>query len=213
MMRACHPSALCAALAGLLLAGCAQTPYLCQDRVKHFQAPDLDARAIRRVVVVPFDHAGHDQQAVHTVTQAFAQKLQELARFEVIYQPDATAAVDEEAKLWEKGQINLAVLSKAAAAFQADAFVFGTITRYQPFDPPVLGLKVCMATASDGEVVWQADGVFDAKTAEVADAVKHYFKKRYKRDRHFYGWEMMLVSMPRYSEFVCEVVVASLGPP
>ena len=77
-MRARHVSALCAGLAAVLVAGCAQQSYLCQDRVKHFQAPDFDSRAIRRVVVVPFDYAGHDQEAVRIVTRAFAQKLQEI---------------------------------------------------------------------------------------------------------------------------------------
>ena len=198
------------AIVALLLAGgCAQTP-ISTDLVSSFRSPNFDALAIRRVVVVPFDCYVGDLKAVSTVTGAFAQKLQELGRFEVIYQPDMLKDIDEEAKLWQRGQINLAVLAKASEEYQADAFVFGTITRYHPYDPPVLGLKVGFAAAGNGQFIWQADGVFDAKTARVADAVKDYYKKRYERENYFYGWRVMLVTMERYAEFVCDAIVDSL---
>ena len=201
---------LTALVAALLVAGCVTQSEVPADIVNYYSSPELDISPLRRVVVVPFDYHTGDQKAVQTVSKAFVQKLQEQGRFEVVYQPEVLKDLDEEVKLWERGRVNLAVLAKVSEKYSADAFIFGTITQYRPYDPPVLGLKVYLATASKGEIAWQADAVFDSKKTEVADAVKRYYKRRYGEDSDFYGWKIMLLSIDRFAEFACDAMVAKM---
>lgn len=206
-----RPTAVLAPLAAaLLMAGCATEPDVPASIVNYYSSPELDISPVRRVMVVPFDYHVGDQKAVQAVSKAFVQKLQEQGRFEVVYQPEVLKDLDEEVKLWERGQVNLAVLAKASEKYNADAFIFGIITQYRPYDPPVLGLKVYLATSSKGEIAWQADAVFDSKKAEVADAVKRYYKRHYGEDNDVYGWKIMLLSVDRYAEFACDAIVGKL---
>jgi len=70
-----------------------------------------------------------------------------------------------------------------------------------------------MASATQGEFLWQADAVFDARQSDVATAAERYYKRHYERGNYFYGWEIMLLSIDRYAEFVCDALVATLQPP
>ena len=193
-----------------LLAGCVAPPLAEIGAVRHFKAPDFQAREIRRVVVVPFHHVARDQKAIETVTAAFAQKLQELGKFEVVYEPAVSTHVDEETALWIKGQVNMAVLASVRAKYQADAFCFGSITQYRAYEPPVLGLKVGFVAAGAGDVIWQADAVFDGKQKQVADAARSYYKRRYESGKYFMDSDVMLRSMKHFAEFASHEMLATL---
>ena len=193
-----------------IAAGCRAPSLVDTGMVRHSKAPDFHAAGIRRVVVAPFHHPEGNEKASDTATEAFVQKLQEAGRFEVVYERNVSAELAEEVKLWVRGQVNVATLASASTHYQADAFCFGAITQYRAYNPPVLGLKTCLVATGTGEVVWQADGVFDAKLEVVADAARGYYKRRYQGDNYFMDADVMLKSMKHFAEFVSDEMVATL---
>jgi hypothetical protein len=124
------------------------------------------------------------------------------------------AAGDErlaaESILWQSGRVDVESLIVAQKAYLADAFLFGTVTQYKPYDPPVLGLKLRMLSARTGDVIWAAEALFNAHEQDVRALAERYFQNSGMKDC-LYGPELVLVSPKLYTDFVAAQVVRPLG--
>ena len=70
---------------------------------------------------------------------------------------------------------------EAKKRYNVDAIICGTITQYQPYEPPVLGIKTGMFSTKTGNIMWSSDAIFDSSEAEVIKLLKNYYKEHYQR--------------------------------
>lgn len=121
----------------------------------------------------------------------------------------------------------------------ADAIVIGSVTAYDPYEPPALGLTLALFLRSSelpesGSLLYdprllqmqateltaqiEADttrpssvggGLYDARAHDVVARLQAYARGRIEPDSP-YGWRIYLVSMGLYSEFVAHSAVQDL---
>ena len=126
-----------------------------------------------------------------------------------------------------------------AGALGADAIIVGSVTAYDPYDPPSMGLtlalylrsqriqepesrvfdpRVFQMRATDADAQLAADttrpssvggGLYDARSHDVIARVQSYARGRVEPESP-HGWRIYLASMGLYSEFVAHSAVEDL---
>jgi len=190
----------------VLAAGC-NTP---RQYVFTHVSDALPADMPLRIVIVPFDGVNCEEATRAIVTQSIASEMQVVMRSEIIIASPEDDRLAGEAALQRRGRVDLEALIQARKRYNADAFVFGAITQYKAYDPPVLGLYLRMLSADTGEAIWAAEGVFDAHDQAVRKMVVEYFKQSGLQDR-LAGPELMFMSPRLYSRFVATRILRPLG--
>ena len=203
-MRICRFAFVFAVMA--LAAGC-NTP---RQYVFTHVSSTLPSELPSRIVIVTFDGANCEEDAKALVTESIAHEMQVIMRSEIIIASPEDDRLAGEAALQRRGRIDLEALIEARKRYNADAFVFGAITQYKAYDPPVLGLYLRMLSADTGEAIWAAEAVFDAHDQTVRKMVEEYFKQSGLQDR-LAGPELMFMSPRHYSRFVATRILKPLG--
>jgi len=196
---------LCAMAAGST--GCV-TPEA--QRVATYVHADLINFPVRRIVVVPFDGRECPAEARQVVTEALSLELQSALLCDVIPAPLTDERLVAEAGLWKRGRVDPEALIDARKTYGADAFLFGTLSQYKPYDPPIVGLKVRMLSARTGEVLWASEAIFDARRAEVRRAAMETMRNEGPKD-WLSGDDMVFMSPRYFSRYVAREVVAPLS--
>jgi len=189
-----------------LLAGCAVPR---KEHVATYISPTWEEGVPARIVVVPFDAPGCSRGARDLVTSALAMELQAALHADVITASSQDERLTAESALWRRGRVNIDALVAARKEYLADAFVFGTVTHYKEYDPPILGLKVSMISARAGQVLWAAEGLFDAQARSTRSQAEDYFRNSGLR-RSLYGPDLMFMSPRLFARFVASEVVRPL---
>ncbi len=195
-------------LAGLLPAlavGCI-TP---RQRVATYTSPELVTEMPDRLVIVPFDGSACTPDGRDIATKSVALELQGIPGCGVITAPPNDERLAAESAVWRRGRVDIAALIAARKRYRADAFLFGTVTQYKAYDPPILGLKLRMLSAQTGDVLWAADALFDAHDQQVRRQARSYFN-RSGLSRTLYGSDLIFMSPRLFSRFVASEVVRRL---
>jgi hypothetical protein len=74
----------------------------------------------------------------------------------------------------------------------------------------VLGLQVTLVSASTGDVLWSANGLFDASDAGVEQDVHNWHDTALARSGSLEGWRLVLVSPSRFSNYACSRIADTL---
>lgn len=169
----------------------------------------LDTDIPRRVIVVPFDGRECSRAARMIATDAMSLELQGALLCDVIPAPVDDERLMAEIGLWKSGRVDPDSLIAAQKTYGADAFVFGTLTQYKPYDPPIMGIKVRMLSARTGDVLWACEAVFDAHAPDVRKAAKRAMKRA--GPKRWLGTDDIVFMSPRYfSRFVASEIVRPL---
>jgi len=192
--------------AGIVLAAGCNTP---RQYVFTHVSQTLPADLPSRIVIVPFDGLNCEEDARALVTQSIANEMQVIMRSEIIIASPDDDRLAGEAALQRRGRVDLEALIEARKRYNADAFVFGAITQYKAYDPPVLGLYLRMLSANTGEAIWAAEAVFDAHDQAVRQMVKESFKQSGLQDR-LAGSELVFMSPRLFSRFVAKRILEPL---
>lgn len=112
--------------------------------------------------------------------------------------------------MWRRGRVDLDALIETQRRYNADAFLFGAITRYKQYDPPIIGLKLGLLSASSGEALWAAEAVFDAHNPYTRANAQEYF--RYSGMKNvLYGEDLVLMSPRLFARFAAVELVKPLA--
>jgi hypothetical protein len=205
-MRQLIDLAVLGTLAALLgFAGCSAP----QARVHTYSTRSVIVDPPARVVVVPFAVGGPHREAGPIVTQAVALAMQGALSNDVFTASLKDERIAAESALWQRGRIDMSTLVAAQKDYLADAFLFGAVTEYRPYDPPLIGLKLRMISARTGGVLWAAEAAFDARDSEIRDLGVAYFKDSGLRDK-LYGPDLLFVSPKQYATFVAQEMLQPL---
>jgi hypothetical protein len=163
-----------------------------------------------RIVVVPFASPASAPEAGSMATAALAMAIQEMLCCDTVLPAADDERLAAESILWQSGRVDVESLIVAQKAYLADAFLFGTVTQYKPYDAPVLGLKLRMLSARTGDVIWAAEALYNAHERDVRLLAERYFENSGLKDR-LYGADLVLMSPKLFAEFVAAQVVRPLG--
>jgi len=207
-----HKLAAISLLLGALFTGCAapSPSRVTIQRVATYISPAMAENPPGRIVVVPFASPVCEPEAGRMATASLAMAIQGTLCCDTVLPAEGDERLAAESALWQRGRVDVESLIVAQKAYLADAFLFGTVTQYKPYDPPVLGLKLRMLSARTGDVIWAADALFNAHENDVRVLAEYYFRNSGLKDR-LYGPELQLMSPKLFSDFVAAQVVRPLG--
>ena len=180
------------------------------DTINYHKSEEYLNTRLHRVLLLPFTIESQRDKVVDEVTDAFYIELQKSGKFEIIVPQGFQDILSQQNDIWNRGLIRAETIEEAKKRYKVDAILFGTITQYQPYEPPVLGIKIGMFSAVSGNIMWSSDAIFDSSDASVIKLVKTYYKEHYKRNQSLYDWKIILLSMKRYAQFVAYHMVDTL---
>ena len=178
--------------------------------ISFYKSDEFSKTNVQRVLMVPFTFKTQRGKIVEEVTEAFFLELQKSAKFDIVVSYEFQDVLLQQKDLWIKGLIRAETIIEAKKKFNVDAIIFGTITHYKPYEPPILGVKIGMFSAVSGNVIWSSDTVFDSSEASVIQLVKNYYKENIQKKQSLYDWNIVLLSMKRYSQFAAYHIIATL---
>jgi hypothetical protein len=168
-----------------------------------FRAPTVDGHRVRRVVCLPFrGEAVHPEQA-DTIYAAFCDALHSRRAFEIVTTRRDVLTEDEVERWSAAGEMSRETILAIAKRHQADGLLYGTITRYRPYEPMALGLRVSLVSAGAGDLVWEADGLFDTQDARVTQDLHNWYANRVSDRDRLDDWRSVLLSPARFTTYVC----------
>ncbi len=205
------PIVILLSFAAISNVGC--IPHLVQREFKSisfYKSDEYNNTGVHRVLLVPFTFETNREKVINEVTEAFSIELQKSAKFDIVLPHGFPEKLLLQNDLWNKGLVRAETVIEAKKRFKVDAIIFGTITHYKPYEPPILGMKVGMFSTATGNVIWTADTILDSSEATVVSLVKTYYRTNYQRKQSLYGWKIILLSMKRYAQFVAHQVITTL---
>ena len=180
------------------------------DSISYHKSEEYNNTSVQRVLLLPLTIESRRDKVVDDVTDAFFIELQRSAKFDIVKAREFQDVLSQQKDVWTRGMIRAETVVEAKKRYKVDAIIFGTITQYQPYEPPVLGIKIGMFSARTGNIMWRADAIFDSSQASVIKLLKSYHKKQYQRKQSLYDWNLILLSMKRYAQFVAYHMIATL---
>jgi hypothetical protein len=157
-------------LTGCLLSGCAwfDTPAAKSDApCTRYCAKSFQWKSINRVVILPLGNESPHPHAAEEIRVALAAEFQILGKFEVIMAPeDAAAPIARTLRV--HGQFLEAEVLRLAREYQADGVLIGSVSQYNPYTPPYVGLTLQLIVPAESVVVAEVDGFWDARKKEIA---------------------------------------------
>jgi len=189
----------------LLLAGCATN--VARHNVTVYHSDNPAESRLRRVVIVPLGADLCTPEESAKIAESLSLELQKAKGYDIVLAKPADRRLAVEGALWRRGRVDANALIEARERYRADAFLFGTITHYKAYDPPLLGIKIRLLSATSGDVLWSADGLFDAADNSVRADAMRYFRRSGMKDS-LYGPELILMSPRLFSKYVVHEMVS-----
>lgn len=178
--------------------------------LSHYKSDEYNNSRVQRVLLLPFTIETNRDKVVDEVTDAFFVELQKMSKFDTVVPREFQDILAQQKDVWNRGLIRVETIVEAKKRYKVDAILFGTITQYHPYEPPVLGVKIGMFSAKTGNMMWSADGIFDSSEAAVIRLLKAYYKEHYQRNQSLYKWKIILLSMNKYAQFVAHHMLETL---
>jgi hypothetical protein len=180
------------------------------DSISYHKSEEYNNADLQRVLLLPFTIESKRDKVTDEVTEAFSIELQRSAKFDIVEAQEFQDILSQQKDIWNRGLIRAETIVEAKKRYKVDAIIFGTITQYKPYEPPILGIKIGIFSTQSGNIMWSADAIFDSSQASVIKLLKSYHKKQYQRNQSLYDWNLILLSMKRYSQFVAYHIIATL---
>lgn len=200
----------------LAAAGCAPPPPLAPPRpvvlpeIRAYHASELAQAGRLRALVLPFLHA--DRVASASVTAAFSLALAKAQHFEVLPPDGPEATLARQLRVWDGHCLDVHALTVLRRRLRVDALVCGTILRYRPYNPPVLGLRVQLVATRSGAVLWGAEGTLDAGDDGTQYLMRQHHDLWLEEPPRSLGWRVLLHSPRQFNQFAAHQLVASIEP-
>jgi hypothetical protein len=204
----------------LLLGGCSTAPLtdpiIGPDFVPnnvYRQSPKLPP-TIRRAVVLPLGFDSSDTLAIagREVTEPILHsELSKQARFELVFvSPD-------QLRLWtgrDRWDFQEALprefLSILREKTGAEAIFFPYLTQYSPYPPIRIGWRFKLTTATDGDVLWSADEVFDAGFGPVSNSARRYARAHLNKIPVLEDSRAILLSPSAFAQYTLSALLDTI---
>ena len=210
-----------ALLAAWLAAGCAGRPiepaHVADIRYRpsnvYLKSKILD-RSIKRVAILPITTVSVTetfQAGAQMLEQYLGPELEKTKRFDlvIVHPEELRQWTGQEA--WRADEtLPQDFFNRLRAGCGCDAVFFAQLTRYHPYQPVAVGWKLCLVQAAGGQILWQADEVFDAGDAVVANAARHYSGQHVHIEGPLDDPAAILGSPSRFGQYSLSALLATL---
>lgn len=197
------------------LAGCAQfaggrsDPPPPQDLTESWRTQPIDGSPVQRVVVMPFHDATRRMRGAETIRTQFMASMAAGRQVEVVPLDETLLDPAELDSVFRSGLVSRETLLKVAKHHRADGVINGVVTRWRPYPPFAIGLRVNMVSASTGDTLWEALGEFDSEDRRVAADVENWHSRTLSASDSLEGWERILSSPRQFAAYATSRMVAS----
>ena len=172
-----------------------------------YRAPTVDGFRVRRVLVLPFrDDTAHPEHA-NGLQRAFVDALNRRQVFEVVEVDHRALGQDHQREFVLTGEIVKQALMELARAYKADGVLYGSVTRYRAYEPMAVGLRISLVSAGAGDLIWEANGLFDSSDVRVVRDVHHWYDTEVDQSDHLERWRGVLMSPARFGAYACSRIV------
>lgn len=198
-----------------IASGCAKPcpPPAPQMPVCHqFQAPGFNWASIRRILLVPLENESTYPQATFEFQESLAARMQCSGRFEVVLASHETQCACRDT-VRANGRFDEHDLLEIADDYNADAILFATITQYQPYTPPRVGLSLRLISPGNAAVIASVDGLWDSRDRSVAQQASSYASQTLNEGPTLAGGSITLESPAVFRRFACHYAVEALVNP
>lgn len=177
-----------------------------------FHAPGFDWSTVRRILLVPLSNDSTYPHSTFEFQETLAARLQCSGRFEVVIAPrEAQLACRDAVRIY--GSFDEAELLEIAEDYHADAICFGTITQYQPYAPPRVGLSLRLISPGSAAVISSVDGLWDSRDKSVAEQARAYAALTLNDDQSLLACDITSGSPILFRRFACHYAVEALVNP
>ncbi len=179
-------STLCSFALVILFCGCAEVresplgPRYHATNVFGMGNPAVST--LRRVAVLPLapaDSSSDMESGIETLGPVLLTELQKRNRFEVaaITRTDMGRWAGKQS-LRDDEVLPELFIERIQKETGCDGILFATLTVFRPYTPSAIGWRLKLVSVLDKSVIWAADEVFDAASADVSNSARDYQRKQ-----------------------------------
>lgn len=198
-----HWLALCAAL---MLPSCSTT----QDGIRCLaiqrRASDRDEYVLRRVGILPIEHAGWRADEAQAFQAALAAELATRWHAEVIPLRREDVAETPSQAAFRTGRIVPGAIVTLARRNNLDGLVAVTLTDRRAYPPQRLGLEVELTACDTGLSIWGASLRLDAAQERTQSTLRAWYEIVRSTQAAPESWDLYLLSPQRFAEFAAAQV-------
>jgi hypothetical protein len=182
----------------------------------HRLAPKLPER-MRRVAMLPLTVEPADSDINNgreTLEPVLQSEFDRLNTFEVIrVTPDQMRHLAGKSDWASHEKLPLNFLSEIKQETGCDAVLFCRLTRYRAYPPMAIGWNLKLVDATDGQVWWAADEMFDLADPQVVTSARRYqleHQKYYQANPELADSRTALISPSRFGSYSAASLFATL---
>lgn len=175
----------------------------------YYLTPYKDLGTLGRVALVELDHNSGYPTISTDMTQALFVALQKKQIFGVTF-------VRRDDPEWQSLQDNIDSLQALKGlvtmreTFKCNGLLVGTITEYQPYPHMAIGLRLKLVDATDGQLLWGFEQVWDTADRNLEKRIKAYFRDELRPGVASLREELVVVSSLKFAKFVAYEVAETL---
>lgn len=206
----------------LLLAGCASAPKALTDPIigpgyepqnVYRKAPVLPL-TMRRVVVLPmtYSEAGSLGAASEDLfEQVILSELNKENKFELIaIRPDELKQWTGKARWAFHEALPPGFFQKLRGETGCDGILFVHLSNYHAYPPMVIGWRMHLLTAEEGDVIWSIDEVFDAGDERVNNSARRYSRQHLQNRPALEDSRSILLAPRRFAQYTAAAAAGTL---
>jgi hypothetical protein len=177
---------------------------------QQYTAADFDWTSVQRILILPFGNRSPDARIPEQVRTALTAELQQAGRFEIVVAPlDEPATGAKE--VFDRGQFDEAEILQLSRRFQVQGILYGLVTDYRSYAPPMLGISLLLISPGEAVVVASVDGLWDARDQTTVALAADYYHSTQTFPLSLLGSDRVIESPDIFRRFVCRQVAQSLA--
>ncbi len=193
-----------------LLSGCTMLRGPSAQDTGHFYLnPYADISGVGKVVVFELDN----RTSYPALSAALTDELSQALRKKHIFTLNTLHHTDPKWRNLDLNVSNFYSLEELASIRQqlkADAVLFGSITRYDPFPHMLMSLHLKLIDLRNGKLLWAIEQVWDTSDKRLEQRMKQYYKDQVRTGYEPMDWELLITSPRNFNRFVVYEVSATL---
>jgi hypothetical protein len=166
--------------------------------------PANEYTAVKRVLVLPFTNETSYQNPTKLVREAFIQKLRESTCFEVVSLSEEDKRIMESLHPYTTGDFPLSLLIEIGDCYKVEAVFLGCLKMYNPYAPPVIGLKADLIAVHSGALLRSVNGLLDARDESVARDIQEYYVNQLTDNDSLFEWRIITSSPQLFARYACD---------
>lgn len=194
----------------LALSGCSMLRGRQAQETGHFYLnPYADLSSVGKVVIFELDNRTSYPLLSGTITDDLSQALQKKHIFTL-------STLHRTDPKWRNLDLNgsnsysLEELASIRKQLKADAVLFGSLMRYDPFPHMLMSLHLKLVDLRSGKLLWAMEQVWDTSDKRLELRMKQYYEDQLRTGYEPMDWQLLITSPRNFNRFVVYEVSITL---